>query len=621
MFSFIKIATYLVALELIIILSLVVADTLTVFETQLFVGCIAFITSIFLMLLWLYSLLLTPSRHTDQYRLVFMPIISLVGVTLTSVIYTGLFTTQLFGFSFELTAGASIFIFGVHLIAAYYFFSDRKEFVYILIHAFGIYVLLYTTLIFFTKTEGFGSAEYIAIAMYAFILSSQIDSSRFNAKYIFLQWSLYLYSLGILVYTFPTLITLVILCFFYITTLIPRFFTDKEQSHFKSYATLLLGCTLLFSLTAGSTLHKNRISETNDEVVSIQSVPGLINRTILREPNFWQSIFGFGPNSTVKIWLNNKPFEIATQTATFDDPLYIGSYAFTHMINTGFLGIIAWILFFLALCMRAVGVCKSLFNKSHKGLYPHSFFVVIVGALYILFLTTPTYSTLLWMGLLLGVSLFERKNIEPVKDRLKVFTVPSMILITILALLVLKHALSISTSIYYYQKAILSVPKENYISTLWDFKIAHDARLHPVILRSHSQYTQQILRKTLEKESASGSEIENLLKQSVSLATQAVKLDGGDYRNWLTLGNAYFILSQFDVDGSYERAHIAYNSAREHARRKTEIDYMQAQLALLKRDFPLAQIYIDRILNMVPNDSKVIEMQQYLIEEQGISQE
>ena len=286
--------------------------------------------------------------------------------------------------------------------------------------------------------------------------------------------------------------------------------------------------------------------------------------------------FGVGPNTFGREWGLYKPAGV-NQTVYWNTDFNAGVGSVpTSFVTTGIFGILAWIVFIIALLWSAV---RSLARRAHDA--PDTLYAAALGlascyliSFYIFYVPGPALSVLVFLaaGLCVAFSLKARiTGLLYVSLRgsgwqgiaqsvgLAVF-----VLVAIIASLSVTRVLSaeilLNRSIVAYNETKDTQSALRLIqSALW--VNPSNARAH----RSAVQLGLIQLQQTIAadaKDEAARAQLQTTLQETIQHGLDAVAINGNDYQSWLELASLYQQLAGVSVEGAYENARAAYQRAR-----------------------------------------------------------
>lgn len=342
-----------------------------------------------------------------------------------------------------------------------------------------------------------------------------------------------------------------------------------------------------------------------------------IARSVYSENAF----FGIGPNKFVDAWRLYKNPAI-NQTIFWDTDFRGGNgYITSHLVTTGILGTLAWLLF-LGLFIYAG--FRMLFKTVHADRF--WYFIgssAFVGALYLwgMSLVYLPGATILIIAALFTAIMFAA-YVEIVgapsfvlnaqgNKRMAVVLVGVVMVIVIASASVLYYVGRHYSAVYTYAQAISSaIPG---VTTLTDveLQIARAFELYP-----NDTYARQVANYQLAKIDAllalteptpeEQQEFQAAVVNGVNSAQRAVELDPTDAINWAILGRVYSVLVAAGETEVIQRAEEAFATARELAPQNPQLPLLQAQLQVRAQNIERARELVGEAIALKPNFTEAL---------------
>ena len=296
----------------------------------------------------------------------------------------------------------------------------------------------------------------------------------------------------------------------------------------------------------------------------------IMKKSIAEDP-----IFGAGPNNFIKEWVKYKPDGI-NQTPYWNiDFRYGVGFIPTMAVETGVLGILAWLALLGSIVWYGVKFIFSLKqDKSTRALLILAFsgsvylwlFAIIyppdAALLALAFLVTGLFS-----AILADTKIIKNKIIEITEDpRVNFISVLGFVILIIGAitggyLVVQKYG-----SYFLYQKGLAGFSRG-------DISLASVAVAQAVNLSSQDVYHRTLaelniasIARLLAEEDKPPEELRaqflNYLSQAMASARQAIDADRTDYLNWLSLGRVCEAVVPFGLENAYEEGIRAFSEAK-----------------------------------------------------------
>lgn len=331
-------------------------------------------------------------------------------------------------------------------------------------------------------------------------------------------------------------------------------------------------------------------------------------------------LFGVGSNRFADAWRLHKDPSI-NQTIFWNTPFDTGfSYVFTSIINTGVIGLIAWIFFLVSLIWSGV-----LFLLKGSELDRFKYFIglsSLVSSIYFWVLSivyTPPPAILLLAAVTTGIFLVTYSQ----TSNLHSFTLSAsknrafgFILIAVAITMIC----ATSYGVYAAGRQVISVKEFNKITTTiqsgqsideieGSIAKAIDLAANDVFLREIAFYRWSELNSLLsisepgEKEQTAFS---HSAGQAIKAAQLAITLDPTDPYNHQLLGQIYGILAVVGVEGANERALESYNKVKELDPQNPIPYLLEANLSLNQKDTEGARQAAERAVVLKSNYSEAL---------------
>lgn len=286
--------------------------------------------------------------------------------------------------------------------------------------------------------------------------------------------------------------------------------------------------------------------------------------------------FGSGPGTFSHEWSQRRPLDV--NETVFWNADFVSAIGFvpTSIISTGILGALAWLAFFIMLCV--VGFRLFVLDKDRTD--PLTFYIRIsswVGAVYlwlIAIITAPSPALIGYAFLMTGLFVATLGlNTRPVELVFK--SVPKLGFVATLVLTVafLSGVAGIAgygsrylaeTS---FQKAVLTYSSTGNLDET-ERLITRALAYNEV--DTYRRLLAELYLRRMQELVTSGKppeeireQFQQLLGAAVTHAQSATTLDGRDYQNWVALGNVYQNVVPLGIEGAYDSAMDAFNKALE----------------------------------------------------------
>jgi len=284
-------------------------------------------------------------------------------------------------------------------------------------------------------------------------------------------------------------------------------------------------------------------------------------------------IFGTGPNTFARNWAQFKPQGVnETLFWNLDFNNGVGAVP-TSFVTIGALGIAAWLIIVLTFLVTAGNALRreKLFGTTQTITFGLVCAVLYLLAFHVMYAPGLTISVLFFVFLGLFVV---QTNTKRVQFSTTLDTTTSVIGVIVAALLVF-GTLGVGTvsayallSDIYVNKSVALYQRDGNVGTASE-EISHALQLWPANDRAHRAAVElgilelsQLSAKANTDETAR-KQLQDTLSQTIEHGLKAVSIDREDYQNWFTVAQLYQELAGVGIEGAYEQAQQAYESARE----------------------------------------------------------
>lgn len=321
---------------------------------------------------------------------------------------------------------------------------------------------------------------------------------------------------------------------------------------------------------------------------NLKSTMAVAKLTLAKNP-----VLGSGPNTFDKEWLLNKPAE--TNATPFWNIAFPYGFGFlpTAVATTGLLGTLAWAFFFAFYFVLGIkAMSKSQENRSDKFIVISTFFISLflwIGAFSYAPSQTLIALAFIFTGLFIAASeitgVINKREYSFNQNRVKMF-IGALVMIAVLIGVSVFGFISVKKVLAatHFQRALVYSNESKSVDEI-------ENELGKAITTSPSDpywtaVSQVQLRRAngaLSNSSASEEEnqqtFQNALSASIAALQNAINLNP-TYQNWVALGNIYSSLvpEPFEVEGAYESAKMAYESARSLHPLSPEVSLLMARL-------------------------------------------
>lgn len=286
--------------------------------------------------------------------------------------------------------------------------------------------------------------------------------------------------------------------------------------------------------------------------------------------------FGVGPNTFSHEWGLYKPTSI-NQSAYWNTNFSSGVGTIpTSFVTTGILGVIAWILFALALILATVREAVR-YGKGEQGNLPAvslGVTSVFLLSFYLLYVPGPALSTLVFLGIGLLVAFsVQTGSIGAHHVNLRAgwkggAAAAALIFFAIVTVVSCAGILRVLAAEMVLNRGVVTYNNTQDIGSASSF-VSLSLSIYPANARAHRvgiqlglAQLQALIAKADPKDEAARAQLQGVLKQTIQHGLDAVAINGADYQNWLELAGLYQQLAGVKVGGALENARSAYERAR-----------------------------------------------------------
>jgi tetratricopeptide (TPR) repeat protein len=644
---------YLVLLASIFVLPLAFVPSQSVHF--IFTKQLIFVTAVlFALAVWVLSEL-----KNGNYELPVSPIVAALGavavVTLLSALFSGSIGQSFFGNGFEVGTAVSILagFLAVFIVPLYFTNKDKIFSGYLMLFAafavlalyeiarlilgpaflsFGIFTDItsnlvgkwnelgvffgFTTILALTTIEFFPRGKLIKILSFVTLIVSLGFLALVNLSAIWL--TLGLFSVVLFVYLFSFARGEKVETEGEFEKIEESEKTPRRQ--FPTATLIVVLVSILFIVSGGyiGNFLSSKFKISQIEVrPSWQSTSSVAKNTLKVHP-----LLGAGPNQFTGEWLKYKDPTVNSTMFWNSDFNYGVGLIPTYVVNTGLLGMVAWLVFFVFFLyagFRAIflpsndRVLRYLTISSFLG----SFFLWIFNIFYVPG-NVIVALTFIFTGLF--VSALVKEGLAKVKGGLYTGSA-KLVFVSVLGLIFLLAA-SISieyglveryVSYFYYQNGLITLNTTGNIDQA-ESKLLQAAAIskNDVIYRALTEIgiirmsnllgaaTKDTPAETLR------TQFQSILGTTLSYASEAVNINSADYQNWIERGRVYEAVVPLKIDGAYEAAAGAYQEALKYAPSNPSINLMLARLEYTKGDNNKAKDFITKALNQKQNYTDAI---------------
>jgi tetratricopeptide (TPR) repeat protein len=381
---------------------------------------------------------------------------------------------------------------------------------------------------------------------------------------------------------------------------------ERQTVQFPIFSFVIVMLCMLFFMSSQfiGGIIPNKLGLSNIEIrPSVASTYQIAKSSLREEP-----ILGHGPNKFAEIWSKHKP-EVINDSQFWNTVFTSGSGSIpTLMINTGVIGILGFLLFFIL--FFATGA-KALFSGVRKGVSPEAS-IFFLSASY-LFIASWFYSTgyivlplaFTFTGIFVGTYAKGRNDISIsfLGDAKKSFIfILSLIVLMILAAGLTFKYIERFASVGYFARAYRATAIEDA-----ERSIGIAMRLHPndLYFRTANEVYLTKINSLLNKDTsltdAERVELQNAFTLAEQSAIAAENYNKMNYLNYQVLGGTYSIAASLGVEGASEKALVSLTSASNLNPINPGLKLAIAQLYFTDRDITQAKSFTEQALALKPD--------------------
>ncbi len=407
----------------------------------------------------------------------------------------------------------------------------------------------------------------------------------------------------------PVWITLAVLSLVF---LVYKLSYDKEEGElgaripYHALAALIISVLFIFTGAKISSLISDSLGTSQIEVrPSWTATFEVAKSSLMNNP-----VFGTGPNRFSAEWLAHKPSGINSSLFWNVDFNYGIGFIPSFIVTTGILGFLAVLAFIVLFVMLAV---RTLLRPSTDKFTRYLVLSSLFGSVYLwVFSVIYVPSAAIWLLTLFLSGLFVAAAREEGVLTTKSYSVlhkPAAsfvsVLLTILALIgavSFAYFVTIKTlSNVYFQSGVLTINRSN------DVAKGEKSIMQALTLSAVDTYYQSLselylvkinnlLQDTKINQSEAQTQFQQLLSVAIQSAQAAVAYDPTNYQNHLVLGRVFEAVVPLNIEGAYDNAKKAYESALAVNPQSPEIELILARLEVAKKDTKAAKDYIAKAL-------------------------
>ena len=323
-------------------------------------------------------------------------------------------------------------------------------------------------------------------------------------------------------------------------------------------------------------------------------------------------IFGTGPNSFIREWGQHKPAGV-NQTPFWNSDFNVGVGIIpTSVFTSGAIGLIAWaalILVMLSLLVhfvldrRTITAPRALFGMTLLA----AAYLVVYHMIY-----TPgtalTAITFLSLGLLAALAANEARSIRigvnSMWGGVRMVALVVLVLAAIAAAgLMAREVLSnilINRAAFIYQETNDVAAASRALGKAFAVSPNND-RAHRAAAELGVVRLSQLMQETDPNNAQATQQLQSTLQETIRHGLNAVSIDSSNYQNWLLLAQVYGNLAGVNVEGAYDQARAAYDSAAQANPTNPLPKFRLAQLLLIKNDTAGARDALNAALTLKPD--------------------
>ncbi len=325
---------------------------------------------------------------------------------------------------------------------------------------------------------------------------------------------------------------------------------------------------------------------------SISTTLGVVKSTLSEGK---RSLLGSGPNTFARDWFLYKPTSI-NSTVFWNTPFQFGAgFIPTQIAETGVLGALAWIIFFVLFVKLGWKVLARTPEDMDTRFVAISSFA---GALFLWiasFVYVPSLTVLALAFVLTGIFVSSARSAGVIGLREwnfseKVFMNFASVLVAIVLVIGAVATLFVSyqktASVVHFEKALVLSRTPNTAVDQIESELTKAVNLSQADTYYNALYQLSFARAQAVAQSTTGTAETNRqtfqtsISNSIAAAQSATTVAPGNYQNWITLGSLYSSLvpAPLSVSGAYEAAKAAYAEAEKRNPQSPEPQLLTARL-------------------------------------------
>jgi len=343
---------------------------------------------------------------------------------------------------------------------------------------------------------------------------------------------------------------------------------EEKKIHFPAFSFIIVMITLLFFISGafiGEILPRH-LGLSNTEVSPSLGATMSVTKSVLAN----DPIFGIGPNRFGVAWAMYKPTSV-NNTVFWDVFFNSGSGLLPTLASTtGYLGILAWLIFFILLIVTGmrflfVGI-KRIINREIIVFFLLSLYLFISSFFYstgsVIFLLAFAFT-----GVFIGLYTFNSPNgkisISFLDDHRKsFFSILLLVVVMIISVTTAFEYIQRFASVSYFRKTLLA-------SNIPDAQVSIGKAIslysNDLYMRTYAQIylikLNSLIKQGVSLSDADKATLQANLDQAVNGAQLAVTYDPKNYLNFQAIGSVYQTVASFGVPGAYSKAIEAHEIA------------------------------------------------------------
>lgn len=409
--------------------------------------------------------------------------------------------------------------------------------------------------------------------------------------------------------------------------------TETARGELSFMSLIVIVLAFVFGVWGGSGISQFIWSKIDVGQVDVR--PSWQTTLAIARPTFSEHfLFGSGPGTFDKQWALHRP-ELLNQTIAWNTDFAAGvGFVPTSIITTGILGFLAWLTFFGL--FLASGYAALMHKREGDTIAEFLTISTFLGAAYlwvVASLSNPAPVLILLAFLLTGMFLASLRFKNRFPERLIDFSSnPRVGFLAALALTVLfLGSLAAFIGIgqryiagYYFQKALVTIGTKGDVDAAaanvdTALSLYESDRMYRLATDVGLARLNRVAAQTAQPTAEDRQRFQEELSRTVNLARRATEIDPNDYANWLSLGAIYQSLVPLNIEGSYENAKRALETASARRPNSPSILLAQAYLERSAKNLPGATAFAEQSLKTRPIYTEAIFLlAQIAVEEKNL---